>query len=661
MTARLNQFRDRLQRMRRYGRSLFTLVFALAWFGLASSAQTQDFSREHIDRYEVNIDIGADGSLAIEERIRVYVLGDIFKRGIYRDFPLSNLESYQDVNPYQGVEARRNGARENIARTEYTSDSYRIYLGQEDVFLTTGKFYDYSLSYRIDRAILQYGESDNFDWNVIPQFWEVPIRNWSVTVTAPEGATLLESRVLTGPQGTSGNSYNGALSAQENVYTVTGDSLGRFVGATLVLRFAPELIAPGANYPVLSDAYYAEQAAAEAERRLREAARVRIAGLAMLIAVLVFAVLAVLLWMRLGREKAVMPPIYPRFDPPKSVGAGAARYISRQGNISNVKMLITVLVSLSVKGYIRLEERLITRLEDGPEALTASEKMALSSLKLNRPDDTYVIVKKDTTTANELKKAAKAVVGEIREEFRTSYRTNWFWSIGMIVLLNLIWWIGFGASMLGSIFGWAALITFLSVFSPVFSSLFRKRSRAWIGFILLPIFLIFQLGGFVLNALGQTDMQTTLNNAPLMLAFAVSTVAMLMIPRHFKNYTQSGADLAAELEGLKLYIKAAEHGELQEEPEPDYVRFSLIYPYAFALGLNAIWATKFANVLASWATAGVVADPWYGRHHSSFEDDLSSFETDFQSAAGYSPSSSSGSGGSSFSGGGGGGGGGGGW
>ena len=668
MSARLSLLGDWLGRTRDHVLTLIALVLALVWLGMADGAQAQDFSREHIDRYDVSVDIGADGSLAIEERIRVFVLGDIFKRGIYRDFPLSSLESWQPENPYRSVATFRDGQAENIARTEYTGGDYRIYLGQEDVFLTTNQYYTYTLRYRIERGILQFDESDNFDWNVIPHGWGVPIKNWSVTVNPPAGAALQASRVLSGPYGVEGNPYNAVLTDTDGGFALNGDSLPARSGVTLVLAFAPDMVAPGANYPVLNDAYYAEQArlaearaAAEAERRAREAERAQVAGIGLLIAVLIFAALAILLWMRLGREKAMMPPVYPRFDPPQNVGAGAARFISRQGNISNIKMLITVLVSLSVKGYIRLEDKLITRLADGGEALTPSEKMALSTLRLNRPDDTYVIVEKDTTTASELKKAAKAVVTEIRDEFRSTYRTNWFWSLGMIILLNLTWLAGFAASELDSVFAWAGLVLVLSVIAPIFSSAFRTAGKIWTWFILLPIFFIFQVGGFVLNVVGSTDVPTLLNNAPIMLAFALSTVALLMIPRHFKNYTQSGAEMAAELEGLKLYIKAAEHGELQEEPEPDYRRFSLIYPYAFALGLNAVWAGKFANEMASWAAAGAVVDPWYGMHHSRFEDNLDSFESGFQSAANYSPSSSSGSGGSSFSGGGGGGGGGGGW
>lgn len=51
-----------------------------------------------------------------------------------------------------------------------------------------------------------------------------------------------------------------------------------------------------------------------------------------------------------------------------------------------------------------------------------------------------------------------------------------------------------------------------------------------------------------------------------------------------KNYSISGGKFMIELEGLKMYIKAAERQTLQVEPEPSGKQFSAIYPYEFAMG-----------------------------------------------------------------------------
>ena len=103
--------------------------------------------------------------------------------------------------------------------------------------------------------------------------------------------------------------------------------------------------------------------------------------------------------------------------------------------------------------------------------------------------------------------------------------------------------------------------------------------------------------------------------------------------------------------GLKMYVKAAEIQSLSDEPEPNAKNFSDIYSYAFAMGLNTVWADKFANQLATWQISKTEELSWYvgGETNlldSDFENHLSSFENSFSAAANYSPpSESSGDGG----------------
>ena len=113
-----------------------------------------------------------------------------------------------------------------------------------------------------------------------------------------------------------------------------------------------------------------------------------------------------------------------------------------------------------------------------------------------------------------------------------------------------------------------------------------------------------------------------------------------------------------------MYIKAAEHQMFEDEPEPSGKQFTEIYPYAFAMGLNMVWADKFSKELAEWASISNAGTDWYSSDNSNssdnFENSFSSFETDFSEAANYTPPSSSGSGDGGGGGGDGGGGGGGG-
>ena len=108
-----------------------------------------------------------------------------------------------------------------------------------------------------------------------------------------------------------------------------------------------------------------------------------------------------------------------------------------------------------------------------------------------------------------------------------------------------------------------------------------------------------------------------------------------------------------------MYIKAAEHQMFEDEPEPSRRQFTEIYPYAFAMGLNTVWADKFSRELALWANVSTTGTSEHSTSFTNFENSISSFETDFSGAANYTPASSSdGGGGGGGDGGGGGGGGG---
>ena len=100
---------------------------------------------------------------------------------------------------------------------------------------------------------------------------------------------------------------------------------------------------------------------------------------------------------------------------------------------------------------------------------------------------------------------------------------------------------------------------------------------------------------------------------------------------------------------LKIYIKVAEIQSLLDEPEPTAKNFSDIYPYAFAVGLNTVWADKFAGQPAIWQISKTEELSWYGGGETSFlniyfENHLSSFENRSSATEKYSPPSESASG-----------------
>ena len=95
-----------------------------------------------------------------------------------------------------------------------------------------------------------------------------------------------------------------------------------------------------------------------------------------------------------------------------------------------------------------------------------------------------------------------------------------------------------------------------------------------------------------------------------------------------------------------MYIKAAEAASLSEEPLPSAKQFSDVYPYAFAMGLNTIWASRFANQLSIWQGSKNPVVSWYvSGDLGSFENSSSSFDSALRAAANYNSPSSGGGGG----------------
>ena len=82
----------------------------------------------------------------------------------------------------------------------------------------------------------------------------------------------------------------------------------------------------------------------------------------------------------------------------------------------------------------------------------------------------------------------------------------------------------------------------------------------------------------------------------------------------------------AKMEGLKMYIRAAEQNSLKNEPRLSGEKFTEIYPYAFAMGLQAIWATKFLDHLEQSGISEGLGISWS-------VDTISMFEYNFSNAS----------------------------
>jgi|SaaInlStandDraft_1057018.scaffolds.fasta_scaffold22349_2 uncharacterized membrane protein len=614
---------------------------------------------EYIDTYDVDIEILETGDLSITENIRVWAEGQDIKRGIYRWFPLQNVEAYQKNVPYLNLSVTRDGSDEAIAKIDTRFDSIVYYFGDTDVFLPTNKFYDYKISYEVDKAVLQFDESDQLYWNIIPANWEFPIKNVSAKVRFPENAEYTGYEIFSGKFGSETNALD--VEVVENAGSIDFQSTQSFyagTGLSARIKFGPNLLSSADDYPVLNDAYRTALKEAEEQERLaalaaqEEYEREYLKICAIFAGVMfAFLVIVIIIWYRIGRASNVMPTVYPQFYPPNAVSPLAARFILRQGNVDKSKMVTIALVSLASKQIVNLSETSIECVSDDFKSATKGEKLLLKQMGLSKTGDVFDIVEDSKEFASKVTAMGGLLVKFAKKEFSDNVKMNWPIVISLLVAMIS-----------------AASFSFNLLFSYPFLEMLILFGFLAAGFYFSPVstlilsFIAF--GSFVLgiNSIAQTIL--------ILLGFAALAVSFYIILTKMKNYTVEGGKIMSDIEGLKMYIKAAEHQTLKGEPEPSAKQFSSLYPYAFAMGLETVWADKFSAKLAQWASAADTRNHayWYYSRHLMTDNNssgsLSNFETSFAGAANYSPPSSSGSGFSfsgGSSGGGGGGGGGGGW
>ena len=253
----------------------------------------------------------------------------------------------------------RNGQPEKIAKTERTSDSIAYYFGDKDVFIETNTFHDYTISYEVGKAILQFAESDQLYWNIIPFFWEFPINNVSATVKFPKKAKYLAVDIFIGSFESEKNDLNVSYSETSDGKSFQGTGcFKRNQELTARIKFEPRLVSGSENYPVLSDAYRKAEKDAEDQKLYYNFIKKLIFTILSITVILVTA----LMWYRVGREKTVITTVFPQFYPPENISVLAARYILRQGNVDKTRMFTIALVSLASKGII-LSSKKIALLE----------------------------------------------------------------------------------------------------------------------------------------------------------------------------------------------------------------------------------------------------------------------------------------------------------
>jgi len=612
---------------------------------------------ERILSYDSFIKINPAGDMTVTETIKVVCEGNQIKHGIYRDFPTSYKDKYNNtVRVVFEIQTVLKDGKPEPWWTKGIVNGVRVYVGSKNVTLEPGE-YTYALTYRTDRQLGFFEKHDELYWNVTGNAWEFPIEKANATVELPPGADVLSTEGYTGLYGEKGTNF-----------TAGRDNSGRAVFSTTRPLEPNEGLTIVAMWP---KGFVQEPTRAEKTKVFIADNGSTVAGAAGIVVLLIY---YLLVWLKIGKdpEKGVIIPLY---EAPMGFSPAAARYVMRM-NFDD-KAFAASLVNMAVNGYITIDEDtngdyMLTWKGKDYSGLSRGEVQIAQQLFLN---GTSLVI----ATANHA--IIKKAIEHLQKGLAVEYEKIYFLTnkgtlvpglvISIIALVIIV--SQAGEVVLAGFFtfwlsGWTAgcaLIVNRSVkaWRAAIKGRLTRISNFYTAFsITMLALLLLMFEGFGLFMLSEAI------SIPAVLCIFIIVLLTILFYHLMKVPTIKGRRVMDQIEGLKLYLSVAEKDRFKElnPPEKTPEVFEKFLPYALALDVEQEWCEQFADVLARARAENRYTPRWYTGSHfaaagaAGLAAGLGAMSSSISSSS-TPPGSSSGGGGGGSSGGGGGGGGGGGW
>jgi uncharacterized membrane protein YgcG len=382
-------------------------------------------AQERIRSYNVEVDVRADGSLDVTERIAVRAEGQQIRRGIFRDFPTRYRDRYGSRVrvDFQMLGVERNGQPEPWF-TERMTNGIRINTGNDN-FLPVPADYTYTLRYRTTRQLGFFLDHDELYWNAIGTGWIFPIDSGEVEVRLPAAVPTnrMTAEGYTGPQGAKGDAYVAELAGPGVARYRLTQPLGSYEGFTIVLTFPKGLISPPTDPQRLG--WFL---------RDNRGVLVALGGLIVLVGYCVRE------WRRVGRDpqKGI---IIARYEPREGQTPAGLRYLRRMGY--DMRCFSADVLALAVAGRVRInrdkhffkdEWRLDRTDGASPKTLSAGQQALLSGLFPGGKDS--LVLK--NTNAEIVKKARDAHTELLTREYQPRYFKRNGRKVGIAWLIAIV-------------------------------------------------------------------------------------------------------------------------------------------------------------------------------------------------------------------------------
>ena len=626
----------------------FILAAALAFAGMLQAQPVHAASNFYIEDYNIEMQVNEDDTYLITETLDVHFTQE--SHGIYRAIPYkTTLNRDGQVDTFYGKVKDFQMLSGQPVEKEKGDDTYYFKIGDPNKFADTDT--TYQLSYVFDMRGDHLDGADEVYYNLVGTSWEAQdIKHVSFEVTFPKEFDTSKVGVKTGYD------VNVPVSEEDNkvIYGETEEN----VLAGLTIR------------AILPEGYFTRQA--------------RTSNLLFYILIAIMAAVTAagfVLWRKYGKDPTIVET--EEFYPPEGLSAAEVAYLET-GELDG-EQITSILLTLADKGYLTISEKEIHYGLKKQKTKAEYEITKIKDYDGDSEDERDFMIglfeehHRTNVKMSDLKNSFYETVNDIRSNITDRYSGELYDSKAETIatILRLI-----GAMGMIALF----LVSKLLNGSPF---IVGEDLLIYVAFMVLEIalplvgffgiakwiykpkkgvlkFLLGFLGnaalvlvGFGLAVLFDTCMGAQI--VPYLLGMAMIFLLYLMAAL-CERMTDEYAALLGKIRGYKRFLQVAEKErmEMLAEEDPDYFYKNLAF--AFALGVTAVYAKRFANLAKEpprWYSG-----PYYATgmvfNSTHMMDSMDSMMSSVSSTMVSSPSSSGSGGGGSFSGGGGAGGGGGG-
>ncbi len=446
---------------------LSLIIFCISSFTVYAGEipDRTNISDWYIKDFKTEISVQPDRSLNIIEQI-VADCGNLSgKHGIFRIVPKSVERAGKAISlPIKliGITDFNGGKYVYDSSLDYMNNTQIWKIGDPEK--TVKGENDYQIEYILKNAVYTLGKNeDELYWNILGNFWELEIDNFTAKISLPSGLTKTNTSValFSGEFGVKDNLLNADyLWTSENTLEILATGVKNNQGVSISLLF------PKGIFEVENVSNF----------------WIYFTYLLFIIPILVF-ILAFKIWKKNGKDFKNNKSIIPEYYPPKGMSILEMGAILKNGKIKK-EFLSAEIINLAVKGFLTIEMKklfwffgktyVLTTTENNKKTLSEIEEKILNALFSGKKQVSLSKIKESFYLA--YKNISKDVITKIDKEGYLNKKSlkiqKIFIVLGSIFLFSLIY--------LGSFY-----ITMNEVLKPFIAILFL--SILPIG----PIFLIF--------------------------------------------------------------------------------------------------------------------------------------------------------------------------